>query len=138
MQSHVVNGSIEPDAREGVIPSRVSGLDVYHLLSGCDGLCPSVHSRSESNKNGVPAIADRHLVMRTSGPCELWLVSQMRVEVADHHAQTDSEVTFSLGWTDLVNRARVVESSEVMCPPLATDNYHVEVTSCGGREPSQD
>ena len=38
MQSHVVSGSIEPDAREGVKPSRVSGLDVYHLLAGCDGL----------------------------------------------------------------------------------------------------
>ena len=59
MQGHVVSGSIEPDAREGVIPSRVSGLDVYHLLSGCGGLCPSEHGGVESDETGVPFIADR-------------------------------------------------------------------------------
>ena len=52
-------------------------------------------------------------------------LSRMRVRVSDPHAQTDSEVTFSLGGTEFVSRERVVESSEVMCPPLATDNYHV-------------
>ena len=32
----------------------------------------------------------------------------------------------------MMRRSLSVESSEVMCPSLATDNYHVEVKSCGG------
>ena len=44
-RNHVVSGSVESDAREGCVPSRVSDSNVKHCLHGGNGICLSGTSR---------------------------------------------------------------------------------------------